>query len=73
MYKLTVDPEDAPDAAEYVELDFESGDCVAINGTACKPSDIMRQLNALAGSKYGIGRVDLIENRFVGIEKSRGL
>ena len=71
MYKLTVDPEDAPDAAEYVELDFESGDCVAINGTACKPSDIMRQLNALAG-RHGIGRVDLIENRFVGM-KSRGV
>ena len=71
MYKLTVDPEDAPDAAEYVELDFESGDCVAINGTTCKPSDIMRQLNALAG-RHGIGRVDLIENRFVGM-KSRGV
>ena len=71
MYKLTVDPEDAPDAAEYVELDFESGDCVAINGTTCKPSDIMRQLNALIG-KHGIGRVDLIENRFVGM-KSRGV
>ena len=71
MYKLTVDPEDAPDAAEYVELDFESGDCVAINGTTCKPSGIMRQLNALAG-RHGIGRVDLIENRFVGM-KSRGV
>ena len=68
--KLTVDPEDAPDVAEYVELDFEKGDCVAINGTAA-PAEVMRQLNALAG-KHGIGRVDLIENRFVGM-KSRGV
>ena len=71
MYKLTVDPEDAPDVADYVELDFEKGDCVAINGTAYNPADVMRQLNALAG-KHGIGRVDLIENRFVGM-KSRGV
>jgi len=71
MYKLTVDPEDAPDVAEYVELDFEKGDCVAINGTAYAPAEVMRQLNALAG-KHGIGRVDLIENRFVGM-KSRGV
>lgn len=71
MYKLTVDPEDAPDAAEYVELDFESGDCVAIDGTAYSPAEVMRRLNKLAG-KHGIGRVDLIENRFVGM-KSRGV
>jgi argininosuccinate synthase len=71
MYKLTVDPEDAPDAAEYVELDFERGDCVAVNGEAMTPAGVMASLNALAG-KHGVGRVDLIENRFVGM-KSRGV
>ncbi|MEM9158528.1 MAG: argininosuccinate synthase [Verrucomicrobiota bacterium] len=71
MYKLTVDPEDAPDEAEYVELDFEKGDCIAINGTAVTPFEAVKQLNALAG-KHGIGRVDIVENRFVGM-KSRGV
>ncbi|MFP4282205.1 MAG: argininosuccinate synthase [Opitutales bacterium] len=71
MFKLTVDPQDAPDAPEYLTLQFEKGDCVAINGEAMKPADIMRSLNALAG-KHGIGRVDLVENRFVGM-KSRGV
>lgn len=71
MYKLTVDPEDAPDEAEYVELAFEKGDCVAINGEALSPAGVMHRLNALAG-KHGIGRIDLVENRFVGM-KSRGV
>lgn len=71
MYKLTVDPEDAPDEAEYVELDFERGDCVAVNGVAMTPAQVMKHLNALAG-KHGVGRVDIIENRFVGM-KSRGV
>ncbi|MGB0264206.1 MAG: argininosuccinate synthase [Opitutales bacterium] len=71
MYKLTRAAEDAPDAAEYVELDFERGDCVAVNGVALTPAQVMQQLNALAG-KHGVGRVDLIENRFVGM-KSRGV
>jgi len=71
MYKLTVDPEDAPDEAEYLELDFEKGDCTAINGAAVTPSEAVKQLNALAG-KHGIGRVDIVENRFVGM-KSRGV
>lgn len=71
MYKLTVDPADAPDAAEYVEMDFEAGDCVAINGRKLSAGGIMKELNALAG-KNGIGRVDIVENRFVGM-KSRGV
>jgi argininosuccinate synthase len=71
MFKLTAAPEDAPDKAEYVELEFERGDCVAVNGEAGKPAQIIGRLNRLAG-KHGIGRVDLVENRFVGM-KSRGI
>lgn len=71
MFKLTRAPEDAPDEAEYVELGFEKGDCVAVNGTAMRPAEIMRTLNKLAG-KHGVGRIDLVENRFVGM-KSRGV
>jgi len=71
MYKLTTDPELAPDEPEYLELDFEKGDCVAINGVSLKPSQILKELNQLAG-RHGIGRVDLVENRFVGM-KSRGV
>lgn len=71
MYKLTVDPEDAPDEAEYIELDFEKGDCVAINGNAVTAAEAVKRLNSLAG-KHGIGRVDIVENRFVGM-KSRGV
>ena len=71
MYKLTADPEDAPDEAEYLELDFEKGDCVAVNGEQMKPSGVMKTLNKLAG-KHGIGRIDIVENRFVGM-KSRGV
>ncbi len=71
MFKLTTSPEDAPDEPEYVELDFERGDCVAVNGVAMTPAQVMKHLNKLAG-KHGIGRVDLIENRFVGM-KSRGV
>ncbi len=71
MFKLTVDPQDAPDEPEYIELEFENGDCVAVNGKKMKPSDILRTLNKLGG-KHGIGRVDLVENRFVGM-KSRGV
>ena len=71
MYKLSVDPELAPDQPEYVELAFERGDCVAINGEALSPAQVIARLNALGG-KHGIGRVDLVENRFVGM-KSRGV
>ncbi|MAV84737.1 MAG: argininosuccinate synthase [Puniceicoccaceae bacterium] len=71
MYKLTTAPEDAPDDAEYVELDFECGDCVAIDAVAMNPAQVMKHLNKLAG-KHGVGRVDIVENRFVGM-KSRGV
>ena len=71
MYKLTNAPEDAPEDAEYVELDFECGNCIAVNGAALSPSQVMQELNLLAG-KHAVGRVDLIENRFVGM-KSRGV
>ncbi|MFR6033712.1 MAG: hypothetical protein ACLUKN_11375 [Bacilli bacterium] len=70
MFKTTVSPEDAPDKPTYLELDFVKGDCVAINGKM-KPSDILRELNKIGGEN-GIGRVDIVENRFVGM-KSRGV
>ncbi len=71
MFLLTRDPEDAPNRPEYVTLDFEKGDCVALDGKKMSPLDVMLKLNALAG-KHGIGRVDMVENRFVGM-KSRGV
>jgi len=71
MFKLSVSPEDAPDKAEYVELDFVQGDCVAVNGKKLSPGGVLKALNQLGG-KHGIGRVDLVENRFVGM-KSRGV
>ncbi|WP_109465453.1 argininosuccinate synthase [Albibacillus kandeliae] len=64
-------PEDAPDAPEFVEVTFEKGDAVAINGEAMSPATILTKLNEL-GSKHGVGILDLVENRFVGM-KSRGL
>ena len=71
MFKLSVAPEDAPDKAEYVTLDFESGICVAVNGKQISPANVLRTLNKLGG-KHGVGRVDLVENRVVGM-KSRGV
>ena len=71
MFTLSVAPEDAPDRAEYVTLDFERGDCVAVNGRKLSPLGVMSALNKIGG-KHGIGRVDLVENRFVGM-KSRGV
>ncbi|MDQ8204191.1 argininosuccinate synthase [Pelagicoccus sp. SDUM812003] len=71
MYKLTVDPEDAPNQAQYIELDFEKGDCTAIDGQKVTPAEAIYKLNKIAG-KHGIGRVDIVENRFVGM-KSRGV
>jgi argininosuccinate synthase len=71
MFKLSVAPEDAPNRAEYVELDFVKGDCVAVNGKKLTPAGVLKKLNALGG-KHGVGRVDLVENRFVGM-KSRGV
>lgn len=71
MFVLSVSPEDAPDQSEYVELDFTQGDCTAINGVPVTPLEAMEKLNELGG-KHGIGRVDMVENRFVGM-KSRGV
>ncbi len=71
MFRLTCDPADAPDRAEIVEMDFVQGDCVALNGKKLSPLEVMRKLKALAG-KHGVGRVDMVENRFVGM-KSRGV
>jgi len=71
MFVLSVSPEDAPDRAEYVELDFEQGNCVAVNGKKLTPAGVMKALNKLGG-KHGVGRVDIVENRFVGM-KSRGV
>ena len=71
MFRLTVSPEDAPNRPEIVELDFVRGDCVAVNGKKLSPLEVMLKLNALAG-KHGVGRVDMVENRFVGM-KSRGV
>ncbi len=71
MFLLTVSPEKAPDKPEYLELDFEEGNCVSINGKKLNPLEVMETLNDIAG-KHGIGRVDIVENRLVGI-KSRGV
>jgi argininosuccinate synthase len=71
MYKLSVAPEDAPNESEYIELEFRGGNCVAVNGKKLSPLGVMETLNRLGG-KHGIGRVDLVENRFVGM-KSRGV
>ena len=71
MYKLSVDPEIAPDEAQYIELEFKNGDCVAVDGDSASAYEIIKKLNEIAG-KHGIGRVDLVENRFVGM-KSRGV
>ena len=71
MYTLTVRPEDGPDQAEYVEIEFEKGDAVAVNGERLSPASLLAKLNELGG-RHGIGRVDLMENRYVGM-KSRGV
>ncbi len=71
VYQRTVAPEDAPDTAEMVEITFERGDAVAINGERMSPATILTKLNELGG-KHGVGRLDLVENRFVGM-KSRGI
>ena len=70
MWRWTVAPEKAPDKPEYIEIDFEKGDAVAINGSRMTPAQILETLNEY-GKKHGIGRVDIVENRFVGM-KSRG-
>ncbi len=70
MWRWTVSPEKAPDAAEYLELEFSNGDIVALNGAKLTPAQVLARLNELGG-KHGIGRLDLVENRYVGM-KSRG-
>jgi argininosuccinate synthase len=71
VYSRTDNPEDAPDTPEYITIDFERGDGVSLNGEAMSPAPLLTALNAL-GKKHGIGRLDLVENRFVGM-KSRGM
>jgi argininosuccinate synthase len=71
VYSRTINPEDAPDKPTYVEIDFVKGDAVAIDGAAMSPATLLTRLNEL-GRANGIGRLDLVENRFVGM-KSRGM
>jgi len=71
MFKLSVAPEDAPDKPEYVTLEFLRGNCVAVNGRKLSPLGVMQVLNKVGG-RHGVGRVDMVENRYVGM-KSRGV
>lgn len=70
-YIMTVPPEKAPDTPEYLEIDFEAGDAVAVNGLRLTPASIIRLLNEIGG-RHGVGRIDMVENRFVGM-KARGV
>ncbi|OHX14735.1 argininosuccinate synthase [Chromobacterium sphagni] len=70
MWLWSVSPENAPDQAEYLELEYKRGDIVAVNGAALSPAAVLTELNRL-GNKHGIGRLDIVENRYVGM-KSRG-
>ncbi|MDR1912309.1 MAG: argininosuccinate synthase [Helicobacteraceae bacterium] len=70
MWRLTVSPEKAPDTPEIIEIGFERGDAVSVNGKALSPAALLKTLNELGG-KHGIGRLDIVENRYVGM-KSRG-
>jgi argininosuccinate synthase len=70
MWRWTVSPEKAPDAAEYLDIEYVNGDPVSLNGEAMKPHELLAHLNAIGG-KHGVGRLDLVENRYVGM-KSRG-
>ncbi|WP_018289819.1 argininosuccinate synthase [Verrucomicrobium sp. 3C] len=71
LFRLTRNPEEAPDEPEILDLEFESGNCVAVNGMNLSPAGILGTLNSIGG-RHGIGRVDIVENRFVGM-KSRGV
>jgi argininosuccinate synthase len=71
MFRLTVSPEQAPDTPEIIEVEFERGDAVAVNGRKLSPAALLTELNRLGGT-HGIGRLDLVENRYVGM-KSRGV
>lgn len=70
MWRWSVSPEKAPDQAEYLDLEFKQGDIIALNGKKLSPANVLAKLNQLGG-KHGIGRLDLVENRYVGM-KSRG-
>ena len=70
MWRWAVSPEDAPDTPEEIELGFESGDAVSLNGKTLSPAQMLASLNSI-GAKHGVGRIDLVENRFVGM-KNRG-
>jgi argininosuccinate synthase len=71
MYKLSASPEDAPGEPEYVELQFRGGNCIGVNRRSISPLEIMQSLNILGG-KHGIGRIDIVEDRYVGM-KGRGV
>ncbi len=71
MFVMTVSPEEAPNEPEYVDIDFKAGEPVAVNGKEMRPHDLLAKLNEIGG-KHGIGRVDLVENRYIGM-KSRGV
>jgi argininosuccinate synthase len=71
MYVMTTNPEDAPDVPESLEIDIERGDPVAVNGQCLSPANLLHTLNEIGG-RHGVGRVDLVENRYVGM-KSRGV
>ncbi len=71
VYQRTVHPEDAPDIPEFIEIGFEGGDAVSINGSTMSPATILTRLNEY-GRRHGIGRLDLVEGRFIGM-KSRGI
>jgi len=70
MWRWSVSPENAPDQAEEIELTYQGGDIIAVNGVSMTPAAVLRELNRL-GNKHGIGRIDIVENRYVGM-KSRG-
>ncbi|PMP66797.1 MAG: argininosuccinate synthase [Thermodesulfobacterium geofontis] len=71
MFIMTVSPEKAPDKPEYIEIEFEKGEASAVNGEKLSPAELLKKLNKIGG-KHGIGRVDMVENRFIGL-KSRGV
>ena len=71
MFRWSVSPENAPDKSEEIEIDFSNGDAVAINGQKLSPAELLTKLNEL-GNKHGVGRIDIVENRYVGM-KARGV
>jgi len=71
MFRLTVSPQEAPDKPEYVEIEFAKGDAIAVNGAKLSPASLLAKLNEIGG-RNGVGRLDLVENRYVGM-KSRGV